>query len=117
MSRAMALVSDRPAKITSNAKTFSVLAKNVSVTKNLNKNFTGSSGQFSITVNDNLRFAGNALKGGSGYVNVAMMKACNSINAYLNKYIENNKSSSWFSNENFQTADSPFPPEAFQDGN
>lgn len=115
MSRAMALVSDRPAKITSDAKTYPVLAKNVTVSKQLSKSFTGSSGQFSITVEDNLRFAGNALKGGAGYVNTAMMKACNSVNGYINNFIRNNKSSSWFSKENWAAAEAPFPKEAFQD--
>lgn len=116
-SRAMMLASDKPAKFVAGDKAKSILNTKVFVTKNLNAaNTLGTSGEYSITVSDDLRYAGTALKGGEAYVTTAMMKAANSVNGYLNNYIQNHSGDgNWFAHEHWQKADAPFPPEAFGD--
>lgn len=115
-SRAMMLASDRPATFSVTPKAKQILTSNIVVTKNLNKgNALGTSGEYSIHVEDNLNYAGTALKGGESYVTTAMMKACNSVNGYINNYIQSHGGDRWFADENWQTAEAPFPPEAFGD--
>lgn len=66
---------------------------------------------------DNLRYAENALQGGAGFVNTAMMKAANAVNGMLNRYMEQHADDdNWFTGKNWKTADAPFPPEAFGEG-
>lgn len=114
-SRAMMLASDKPAKFVAGDKTKSILNTKVFVSKNLNAaNMTGTSGEYSITVSDDLRYAGTALKGGEAYVTTAMMKAANSVNGMLNNYIKSHSGNgSWFSEENLPLPSAPFPPDAF----
>lgn len=116
-SRAMMLASDKPAKFIAGSKSKHILNRTVFVSKNLaNGNALGTSGEYSITVYDDLRYAGTALKDGQAYVTTAMMKAANSVNGMLNNYIESHSGNGdWFANENWQTAKAPFPPEAFGD--
>ena len=46
---------------------------------------------------DNLRYAENALQGGAGFVNTAMMKAANAVNGMLNRYMEQHADDdNWF---------------------
>lgn len=112
-SRAMMLVSDRPANFVAGAKAKSILNSTVSVSKTQNMSGIGS-GSYTVIVEDNLRFAGKALKGGEAYVNTALMKAANSINANINNYIDSHQGNgNWFAEQNWQKAEAPFPPDAF----
>jgi len=116
-SRAMMLASDRPANFIAGAKAKSILNAKVVVDKNLTSgNALGTSGNFSITVEDNLNYAGKALRGGEAYVNTAMMKAANAVNGMINRYIEqHNGQGAWFDEGNWKIAEAPFPPDAFGD--
>lgn len=90
-SRAMMLASDRPASFVTGDKAKSVLTDNVVVTKDLNtSSFIASSGSYSITVEDNLRYAEKAQKSGANAVNLAMQKACNSTAGYINNFMQKN---------------------------
>ncbi len=109
------LASDKPAKFVASDKAKKILNTTVLVTKNLSSgNALGTSGNYSITVFDNLRYAGIALKDGEAYVTTAMMKAANSVNGMLNNYIKSHSGNgNWFSEENLPLPSAPFPPEAF----
>ena len=63
-SRAMMLASDKPAKFVAGDKAKKILNAKVFVHKNLNGDALGTNGEYSITVADDLRYAGTALKGG-----------------------------------------------------
>ena len=105
-SRAMMLVSDRPANFTSTEKAKKILNTTVAVRKQ------SGDGMYGVTVSDNLRYAGKALKGGDGAVSTALMKAANSVNANINNYIESHqKRGDWFDESSWPKADAPFPPE------
>lgn len=112
-SRAMMLVSDRPANFMATEKAKGVLNKNVVVHTQLQQASIGS-GTYTIIVEDNLRYAGKAVKGGEDAVTTALMRAANSVNANINNYIEQHDGNGdWFAEQNWKTADAPFPPDAF----
>ena len=113
-SRAMALTSDRPAKIENSAKS-KVLNENIVVTKDLDSNFIGSEGRFSITVSDKLNFADKAMKNGQQEVVVAMAKASNSTNAIINNYIDKHKDDMFNDTADVEKWDRIFPKEWFED--
>ena len=107
-SRAMMLVSDRPANFISTPKAKKVLDGHVAVRKQK------GDGRYGGTVHDNLRYAGKALKGGDNAVNEALMKAANSVNANINNYIESHqKRGDWFDESSWPKEDAPFPPGSF----
>lgn len=92
--RAMGMVGD---KFQSIGGTHSnTLMRNVEVEKDLNGNFTGDSGTFHITVFDNLNFATLGQKSGEQSLNMAIMKATNSINGMLNNYIKKTSQGDFF---------------------
>lgn len=108
-SRAMMMVSDRPANFISSEKAKSVLTSKVEITKEIiTSNYTSSEGHYSITVEDTLRYAEKAQKSGAGAVTLAMQKACNSTAGYINKMFEKNGNGFFDSDKSIKI---PFPPE------
>lgn len=73
-----------------------MLSRNVNVRKSLSHASIGS-GSYSVTVEDSLRYASKAIKGGETYVNTALMRAANSVNANINNYVERHSTDgNWF---------------------
>lgn len=107
-SRAMMLVSDRPASYISTPKSKNVISQNIKVIKKLQANYTASNGNYSVEVEDTLRYATKAQKSGANIVIQAIQKACNSTIGYLNKWMI--KNSNGFFDES-KKLDLPFPPE------
>ena len=102
---AMKLTTQKDSTYSSSKKAKEVLERNVKVSSNL----TGlNSGNYSIEVQDNLNYAGDII-GGDSAVNLALAKALNSTNGYINRYIEKQNKDEWF--DDIQAT--PFPHEFF----
>lgn len=108
LSRAMMLVSDRSVAVDAGRGAMNVAFRHALVRKDL-QGF--DSGRFEIEVEDSLRYATDALKGGEAVVNQSLMKAANSVVGYVNNQIEKQKAKYFQSFA--ETRESPFPPEMF----
>lgn len=87
-----------------------VINENVHVDKNLNGNILASDGQYSITVSDELNYATIAQKSGTQALNIAMMKAANSINGRINNYLNKTGMGDFFGQDKMFAA-TPFTQE------
>ena len=110
--RAMMMTSQKNAKLENQIKQ-NVLSDNIIVVKNLNSNFSQSEGSFSITINNNLSYADKSLKNGQQEVTLAMAKAVNSVNGFLNKYADKHKQDFFDDDVVVEKWDRIFPSEFF----
>lgn len=115
LGRAMAQVSDRPAKLeVTNPKAISLLNRVVQVRKEtrLVADAFGVSECF-IDVEDSLRYAVAALEGGEGVINASLMRAANSIAGYLDHSLDDWKRGLLQRHYGYSKVERPFPESAF----
>jgi hypothetical protein len=108
-SRAMVLIANKQQPL----QTSNTNPVNQNVNVQINKDGY-SSGNYSITVNNNLDYASYSLKHGEAYVTTAMMKAANATNAIINKFIDKHKDDFFSNVSDLDKMKTPFPKDMMQ---